>query len=109
MTSVVASVVCELTGLPGPYLESTFLCLHKYYSRKKENGKLWLDYIHLDKPSREWKAKIRYPCFLKAPFLTVSAGLCCVKNEAKLEAAVANLRQLRGFTGYCEFLGSILI
>ena len=105
MASVVASVVCEQTGLPGPSLESTFLCLHKYYSRKSENGNLWFDYIHMDKPSGEWKAKIRYPCFLKSPFLASSVGHCCVKNEAELEAAVANLKQLVApfFMGYCEF------
>ncbi|CAB4002297.1 ATP-grasp domain-containing [Paramuricea clavata] len=105
MASVVASVVCEQTGLPGPSLESTFRCLHKYYSRKTENGNLWFDYIHMDKPSEEWKGKVRYPCFLKAPFLCASMGHCCVTNEAEMEVALVNLERLVApfFTGYCEF------
>ena len=105
MASVVASVVCEHTDLPGPTLESTFLCLHKYYSRKTENGKLWFNYIHLDKPSSEWKTRMRYPCFLKASFLESSAGHCCITNETEMEVAVANLNKLIApfFTGYCKF------
>jgi hypothetical protein len=59
----------------------------------------------MDKPSSEWKAKVRYPCFLKAPFLASSAGHCCVKNEAELEVAVANLNRLVApyFASYREF------
>ena len=105
MASVVASVICAQTGLPGPSLECTFVCLNKYYSRKKENGKLWFDYINMDKPSSEWRGKIRFPCFLKAPFLAESAGHCCVKNEAELEVAVAKLNRLVApyFASYREF------
>ena len=79
--------------------------LHKYYSRKRENGKLWFDYVHMDEPSSEWKAKRLYPCFLKAPFLESSSEVCCVKNKAEMEAAVANLNKLVApfFTGYCKF------
>ena len=105
MATVVASVVCEQTGLPGPSLESTFLCLHKYYSRKKESGKLWFDHINLDESSVNWKGKIRYPCFVKAPFLTSSVGLCSVKSDAEMEAALDSLKKLVApfFAGYSEF------
>ena len=105
MATVVASVVCKQTGLPGPSLESAFFCLHKYYSRKKEDGTLWCKYIHMDEPSANWKGKIRYPCFLKAPFLTSCAGHSYVKNDAEMEVALGSLKQLVApfFTGYCEF------
>ena len=105
MATVVASVVCEQTGLPGPSLESTFLCLHKYYSRKKESGQLWCDYINMDEPSANWKGKIRYPCFLKAPFLTSCMGHSSVKNDTEMEAALDSLKKLVApfVAGYCEF------
>ena len=105
MAAVVASVVCEQTGLPGPSLESTFLCLHKYYSRKNEGGQIWCDYIHMDEPSANWKGKIRYPCFLKAPFLSSSSGHSYVKNDAEMEVALDGLKNVAApfFPGYCEF------
>ena len=59
MSSVVASVVCEKTGLRGPSLEFTFRCLHKYYSRVTDGGELWFDYICLDDDlSDNWKTKV---------------------------------------------------
>ena len=105
MATVVASVVCEQTSLPGPSLESTFLCLHKYYSRKKESGKLWYDYINMDEPSANWKGKMRYPCFLKAPFLMSSVGHSSVKNDTEMEAALDSLKKLIApfVAGYFEF------
>ena len=70
LSTIVASVVCQISGLRGPSLVSTFLCLHKYYSRKACGDDLWVDYINLDDSVEIWQSKMKYPCFLKPPFLT---------------------------------------
>ena len=105
MSSIIASVVCERTGLPGPSLDSTFLCLHKYYSRQNNPGNLWYDYIDLDDSDESWKAKMRYPCFLKPPVLTSAKGCCAVENETAMMAALGNIRELTlpYFNGYAAF------
>ena len=110
MASVVASVVCQRTGLPGPSLESTFCSLHKYYSRQTEKSNLWFDYIHLDDPEKTWKDVVRYPCFLKAPFLTGSMGQSRIRNEKEMERALADLSKLLApyFKGYSEFFTKYL-
>ena len=110
LSSIVASVVCEKTGLPGPSLESTFRCLHKYYSRKTVEGKLWVDYIHLDDPAENWRDKVSYPCFLKPSCLTASKGCSYVRSEAELRTALAKLKPLVTpfFKGYSEFFRKYL-
>ena len=59
LTSIVAAVVSECCGLPGPSAESMFLCFQKYYSRRTEESKLWFDYILLDSSSNkeEWRGR----------------------------------------------------
>lgn len=110
LSSIVASVVCKRTGLPGPSLESTFRCLHKYYSRKTAEGKLWFDYIHLDNPVENWKDKVCYPCFLKPPYLAASKGCFCIRSEAELVTALDKIRPLATplFKWYSEFFRKYL-
>ena len=110
MSSIVASVVCEKTGLPGPSLDSTFISLHKYYSRQNSPDNLWYDYIDLNDLDKSWKAKMRYPCFVKAPFLTSAKGCCAVENENAMILALANIRELTlpYFKGYAEFFHKYL-
>ena len=115
LSSIVASVVCERTGLPGPSLESTFRCLHKYYSRKTVaietvGGKLWFDYIHLDDPAENWRDKVSYPCFLKPACLTGSKGCSYIRSEVELVTALAKLKPLVTpyFKGYSEFFRKYL-
>jgi hypothetical protein len=110
MPSIVASVVCEKTGLPGPSLDSTFICLHKYYSRQINPDNLWYDYIDLDDSGECWKTRIRFPCFVKAPFLTSNKGCCAVDNEEEMVAALKNIRELTlpFFKGYAEFFTKYL-
>ena len=110
MASVVASVICQRTGLKGPSLESTFCSLHKYYSRKTENSPLWFDYIGIDDPKEEWKKKVRYPCILKAPFLMACWGMSRIDNESEMEKALAELGTLVApfLTGYQEFFSKYL-
>ena len=66
--SIAGAVICERTGLPGLTVEFQFLCLHKYYTRKAEPSKLCFDYIDLN-DGNVWKAKVWYPCYIKAAFL----------------------------------------
>ena len=112
MASVVASVICQRTGLKGPSLESTFCSLHKYYSltRKTENSPLWFDYISIDDPKEEWKKKVRYPCILKAPFLMACWGMSRIDNESEMEKALVALGTLVApfLTGYQEFFSKYL-
>jgi hypothetical protein len=110
MASVVASVICQRTGLRGPSLESTFCSLHKYYSRKTENSTLWFDYIGIDDSKKEWKKKVRYPCMLKAPFLMGCEGIWLIDNESEMEQSLANLGILVAplFAGYREFFSKYL-
>ena len=110
LASIIASVVCERTGLTGPTLESTFCSLHKYYSRKTEECRLWYDYIHLDDPNKEWKAKVRYPCFLKAPCLVNCMGSSCIRSEMQMEVALKGLSKLVApyVQGYSEFFAKYL-
>ena len=105
LSSVIASVVCEKTGLPGPSLDSTFICLHKYYSREIIPDNIWHDYIDLDDSDNSWRPKMRYPCFIKSPFLTLHKGCCAVDNEKGMIAALNNIRELSlpFFQGYAEF------
>ena len=110
MASVVASVICQRTGLKWPSLESTFCSLHKYYSRKTENSPLWFDYIGIDDPKEEWKKKVRYPCILKAPFLMACWGMSRIDNESEMEKALVALGTLVApfLTGYQEFFSKYL-
>lgn len=110
LASIVASVVCERTGLRGPTLESTFCSLHKYYSRRTEQCQLWYDYIHLDDPDKKWKDKIRYPCFLKAPCLVNCMGSSCIRSEEQMEVALEELSKLVApyIQGYSEFFAKYL-
>lgn len=107
LSSIVASVVCQISGLPGPSLVSTFLCLHKYYSRKACGDDLWIDYINLDDAVGIWQGKLKYPCFLKPPFLTQSKGMSVIRNEQELVTAVSKVRPLvtpffQGYRGLFE-------
>ena len=110
LSSIVASVVCQITGLRGPSLVSTFLCLHKYYSRKACADNLWVDYINLDDPVEIWRDKLKYPCFLKPPFLTQSKGMSVIRNEKELMSAIIKVRPLVTpfFKGYCELFQKYL-
>lgn len=94
LASIVAAAVSERCGLPGPSAESMFLCFHKYYSRRAEESKLWFDYILLDSSSNkgEWRQKVRYPCFIKTPFLFAANGCFCVRNEEEMETSLASLQ-----------------
>ena len=85
------SIICEKTGLPGPSIESTFLCIHKYYSRKAEPSNLWFEAIELEK--NNWQGCMKYPCYVKAPCLFLSMSLFVVQNEKEMELALASCKR----------------
>ena len=68
VADIVAAVLCEEFGFPGPSLESVFLCLHKYYGRQYEPNPVRCEYIDL---TDEQPTLTRYPCYLKPPWLNL--------------------------------------
>ena len=67
-------------------------------------------YITLDDPVETWRDKLKYPCFLKPPFLTQSKGMSVIRNEQELTAAIVKVRPLVTpfFKGYCELFEKYL-
>ena len=65
---LVAAALCAECGFPGPSIESVFLCLHKYYSRRCEPAPIRCDYIDL---SDDNPPVSTYPCYLKPPWLNL--------------------------------------
>ena len=90
--SIAGAAICERTGLPGPTVESQFLCLHKYYTRKAEPSKLRFDYIDLN-DGNAWKAKVWYPCYIKAAFLQNTMCHFVIHNEEEMEDALQSARR----------------
>ena len=90
-TAFVAAIVCQETGLPGPGIESSFLCVHKYYSRQVEPSALWIEAIELDKD--DWSMRIKYPCCIKPPCMFLSVGIFIVNNEKEMKAALESCRK----------------
>lgn len=68
VADIVAAVLCEEFGFPGPSVESVFLCLHKYYGRQYEPHPVRCEPIDL---ADEQPAVTRYPCYLKPPWLNL--------------------------------------
>jgi len=77
LADIVAAALCEEFGFPGPSVESVFLCLHKYYSRRSEPAPIRCDAIELfaDNPQLT-----HYPCYLKPPWLNL--GILGFKLES---------------------------
>ena len=90
LTALLAAIICEETGLRGPSVESCFLCIHKYYSRRAEPSDLWFEAIELDKD--DWSTRVQYPCCVKAPFMFRSMCIFIVNNESEMKAALESCR-----------------
>lgn len=63
--SILAGYLCDRFSLPGPTLESVFLCLNKYYSREKDGSDIWYLGIDIDSNLDELKDSLQFPFFLK--------------------------------------------
>lgn len=77
VADLVAAALCEEFGFPGPSIESVFLCLHKYYSRRSEPSPIRYDYIDLQDEQPQVPA---YPCYVKPPWLNL--GILGFKLES---------------------------
>ncbi len=92
LANLVAGVLCDRHGLPGPTLEAVFLSNHKYYSRTLEPDPIRFDYIDLE--SAAWgRGQPRYPCYLKPPLLMRSLLQQRVSDADELERALELIRR----------------
>lgn len=90
VADLVAAALCEEFGFPGPSIESVFLCLHKYYSRRCEPSPIRCAYIDLydDNPP-----VAQYPCYLKPPWLNLGILGFKLDSPADLRRALMIARQ----------------
>jgi hypothetical protein len=68
VADLVAAALCEEFGFRGPSVESVFLCIHKYYSRRCESNPIRCEYIDLHD---ENLTVTTYPSYLKPPWLNL--------------------------------------
>ena len=80
IADLVAAALCEEFSLPGPSVESVFLCMHKYYGRRAEPHPIQCEAIDLNDPNPSVSI---YPCFLKPPWLNL--GILGFKLESPLD------------------------
>ena len=90
VADIVAAVLCQEFGFPGPSVESVFLCLHKYYGRQYEPQPVRCDPIDL---ADEQPAVRRYPCYLKPPWLNLGILGFKLDSAADLQRALAVARR----------------
>ena len=90
VADIVAAVLCEEFGFPGPSVESVFLCLHKYYGRQYEPHPVRCEPIDL---ADEQPAITRYPCYLKPPWLNLGILGFKLDSDDDLQRALAVARR----------------
>ena len=90
VADIVAAVLCEEFGFPGPSVESVFLCLHKYYGRQYEPQPVRCEPIDL---ADERPAVTRYPCYLKPPWLNLGILGFKLDSDDDLQRALAVARR----------------
>lgn len=92
VANLVAGVLIDRHGLPGPSFESVFLADHKYYSRKHQPNVPWFDYVDLE--TGEWgEYDVQFPAYLKPPFLTMTLLQYRVDNRKEYEEAMETVRE----------------
>ncbi len=90
VADIVAAVLCEEFGFPGPSVESVFLCLHKYYGRQYEPQPVRCEPIDL---ADAQPPVTRYPCYLKPPWLNLGILGFKLDSDADLQRALAVVRR----------------
>jgi hypothetical protein len=90
VADLAAAALCEEFGFPGPSVESVFLCIHKYYSRRCEPAPIRCDYIDL---YDEHPSVTSYPCYLKPPWLNLGILGFKLESPADLQHALAIARR----------------
>jgi len=83
--SLIAGALHEESGVIAPSVESMFLCLHKFYSRKKEISPIKSSWIDLKKSEN---FEITFPCYLKPALLAGSFYQYKIENENDLKNAL---------------------
>lgn len=97
--NLVAAVLCERHGLPGPTLDAMLRANHKVLSRRTERDPIWFDTIDLRSGRCEGGAP-RYPCFLKPAYLWQSLFGFRLDGPEQLAPALTALRE--GLPGHCR-------
>lgn len=80
---LIAAVLADEAGLPGPSPESVFLCLHKLYGRRAERDPIRCQPFLLDEPL----PPLMYPAYMKAPWLKL--GLLGFRLDSDDDARAA--------------------
>ena len=80
---LIAAVLADEAGLPGPSPEAVFLCLHKLYGRRAERDPIRCQALLLGEPL----PPLTYPAYLKAPWLKL--GLLGFKLDSDDDARAA--------------------
>jgi hypothetical protein len=92
---LIAAVLADEAGLPGPSPESVFLCLHKLYGRRAEIDPIRCQPLLLDEPL----PAITYPAYLKAPWLKLGLlGFKVTSDDETREAMELARRELPAWT-----------
>ena len=80
---LIAAILANEAGLPGPSPEAVFLCLHKLYGRRAEMDPIRCQPVRLDEPL----PALTYPAYMKAPWLKL--GLLGFKLRSDDDARAA--------------------
>ena len=92
---LIAAVLADEAGLPGPSPESVFLCLHKLYGRCAEIDPIRCQPLLLDEPL----PVLTYPAYLKAPWLKLGLlGFKVTSDEETRAAMELARRELSAWT-----------
>jgi hypothetical protein len=86
---LIAAVLAEEAGLPGPSAEAVFLCLHKLYGRRAEVDPIRCQPLLLDEPV----PVLTYPAYLKAPWLKLGLLGFKVTSDDETRAAMELARR----------------
>ena len=86
---LIAAVLAEEFGLPGPSAEAVFLCLHKLYGRRAEVDPIRCRALLFDEPLPE----LTYPAYLKAPWLKLGLLGFKVSSDEETRAAMEMARR----------------
>ncbi|MEA2489319.1 MAG: hypothetical protein QOH21_1111 [Acidobacteriota bacterium] len=81
---LIAAVIAKELNLRGPTPEAVFLCLHKYYARRRESDPIRCEAL----PLHGETPQIGYPSFLKAPWLKLGLLGFKLENDAQLASAM---------------------
>ncbi len=92
MASLVAALICEKAGLPGPSLDSVFLACHKYYSRQKDASGLACQAVNIHQYNLK-EIGMTYPCYVKAPSLMCSHLHFVANNEEEMKEILVIMRR----------------